>query len=119
MIWVLRVSSVSTTEMPMLLPMLRMRLNIAVPSLRSAGESVANADGRQRHVDKARAEALQRNRTRRRCAVSICRSEAGHLPQRKAVSAKPTPDEQARVDLAHHASHNEHREQACLCLAAP
>ena len=42
MICVLRVSRVFTTEMPMLLPRLRVRLKIAVPSLRSAGASVAN-----------------------------------------------------------------------------
>ena len=37
----LRTNSVVTTEMPTLLPMLRIRLNTAVPSLRSAGDSVA------------------------------------------------------------------------------
>jgi hypothetical protein len=39
--WVLRTNSACTVEMPMLLPMLRIRLNNAVPSLRMAGDSVA------------------------------------------------------------------------------
>ncbi len=41
MVCVLRVNNVFTSEMPMLLPTLRVRLKIAVPSLRSAGVSVA------------------------------------------------------------------------------
>ena len=39
--WVLRTNSPCTAEMPMLLPMLRIRLNSAVPSLRIAPGSVA------------------------------------------------------------------------------
>jgi len=43
MICVLRVNSVSTTEMPTLLPTLRSRLNTAVPSLRNCDARVPKA----------------------------------------------------------------------------
>ena len=50
---VLRASWVTTTEMPMLLPMLRIKLNSAVPSLRKRGASVEKVESGSALVQQA------------------------------------------------------------------
>jgi len=107
-ICVLRTSSVCTSEMPMLLPMLRIRLYMAVPCARMCGASVAKVavlSGTNTrpspNLDHARPDdILLRNRQR----------IGGHLPQRKCGDRKTDGQQQPQVDLADQAPDHHHRE---------
>ena len=70
--------------------MLRIRLKTEVPSLRSAGVSVANvSEATGRNTKLTPTPCAKPDQTMRR--YSHLQIEAGHLPRSRAVSANPVP----------------------------
>jgi hypothetical protein len=106
---VLRTSRVCTSEMPMLLPMLRTRLKRAVPCARISGLKVAKVaalNGTNTNptpipwITPGHTMSLGRQLQR------IMR----HLPQSERGYREAQEQHQAQIDLADEAPHDEHRE---------
>ena len=107
---VLRVSSVSTTEMPMLEPRLRDRLNMAVPSLRREDFNVAKATRRERHEDHSGTASLRDARPHHGVHVHL-QIESRHLPGREGGQRESGTDDEAHIDDIREARDDEHRDQ--------
>ena len=93
----------------MLLPMLRIRLNSAVASVRSSGASVAKVMVLSGTKMKPRPRPWTKPAADDRPGADVGR-EARHLPERERGQAEAGEDQQARVDPADQAADQEHRD---------